>query len=217
VSLLCRTFHTGKTPVIKATNVANNLIEDVLAHMPSQRVLYLYSDLESFLVSTLKKSPDTQNKMPGLARSFMQDGDFAQRFPQLGDGSRWTLLQSCALVWLVSLYNLQRTLSRFPGAALRTLDAQRFTDDPAGTLSMLGEFFGYTPDATDLARMTDRSILGANAKDPSRPYSVAMRKQEMTVLVGRHGRELAEVRKWIEPAATELGAPDFLLAHHLAR
>jgi hypothetical protein len=217
VSLLCRRFRTGRTPVIKATNVANNLLEDVLALMPAQRVLYLYSDLESFLISTLKKSDETKQKMPGLARSFLQDGDFAQRFPQLCEASRWTFLQSCALVWLVSLYNLKSTLGRFPNAALRTLDAQVFMDDPAGTLSQLSGFFGHAPDASDLARMTDPAILGANAKDPSAPYSAQQRRLDMSAMASRHGRELAEARAWIEPAAAELGAPDFLLAHHLAR
>ncbi len=37
----------------------------------------------------------------------------------------------------------------------------------------------------------------------------------MSAMASRHGRELAEVRAWIEPAVVELGAPDFLLAHHL--
>lgn len=216
VSLLCKNFRTGRIPIIKATNVANNLLEDVLTLLPAQPVLYLYSDLESFLISTLKKSADTKQKMPGLAQSFLKDGDFAQRFPQLCDSSRWTYLQSCALVWLVSLYNLKSILGRLPRATLRTLDAQVFTDDPAGILSKLGVFFGHAPDAADLARMTDPSILGSNAKDPSRPYSAATRRQEMSAVASRHGRELADARAWIEPAAVELGAPDFLRAHHLA-
>ncbi len=217
VSLLCRNFRAGRTPVIKATNVANNLLEDVLELMPAQHVLYLYSDLESFLISTLKKSDDTRQKMPGLAQAFLKDGDFARRFPRLCEPARWTLLQSCALVWLVSLYNLKCTLDRFPKAALRTLDAQAFMDDTRGTLAQLSRFFGHEPDASDLARMTDSSILESNAKDPSARYSAQQRRLDMSAMASRHGRELAEVRAWIEPAVAELGAPDFLLAHHLAR
>ena len=59
VMLLCRNFRGGRVPVIKATNVANNLLVDVLQWMPGPRILYLYSDLESFLISNLKKASDT--------------------------------------------------------------------------------------------------------------------------------------------------------------
>ena len=65
VRLLCRDFSTGRTPVIKATNVANNLLADVLGYMPDSPILYLYSDLESFLISNLKKPDDTRQKIPG--------------------------------------------------------------------------------------------------------------------------------------------------------
>jgi hypothetical protein len=217
VGLLCRNFRTGRTPVIKATNVANNLLEDVLELLPAQPVLYLYSDLESFLISTLKKSDDTRQKMSGLAQSFLRDGDFAQRFPQICEPSRWTSLQACAIVWLVSLYNLECILRRFPQAVLRTLDARAFLDDQPGTLAHLSRFFGHDAQAAEIARMTDRSIVEVNAKEPSAPYSAQQRQKEMSELASRHGRELAEVRAWIEPAAAEIGAPDFLLPLRLAR
>ncbi len=140
VSLLCRNFRTGRTPVIKATNVANNLLEDVLELMPAQRVLYLYSDLESFLISTLKKSDDTRRKMPGLAQAFLNDGDFARRFPRLCEPARWTLLQSCALVWLVSLYNLKCTLDRFPKRGAADPGRASIHGRPRGTLAQLCAF-----------------------------------------------------------------------------
>jgi len=216
VCLLCRNFRTGRTPVIKATNVANNLLEDVLDFLPAQRVLYLYSDLESFLISTLRKADDTKQKMPALAQSFLKDGDFARRFPHLSEPSRLTPLQACALVWLVSLYNLKNALGRHPQAALRTLDARVFMDDPPGTLALLSRYFGHDPDGSEMARMTDRSVLETNAKDPSVPYSPGQRQLDMSATASRHGSELADVRAWIEPVAAELEAPDFLQAHRLA-
>jgi len=67
--------------VIKVTNIANNLVEDVLQHLPGHKILYLYSDLESFLVSNLKKAPETQKKMPALAAAFLADGNFCETLP----------------------------------------------------------------------------------------------------------------------------------------
>lgn len=216
VSLLCRNFRTGRVPVIKATNVANNLLEDLLAFMPGQRVLYLYSDLEGFLISVLRKSDDTKQKMPALAQSFLQDGDFVQRFPGLGAPAQMAPLQASALVWLVSLYNFQRIASRHERTALRTLDARDFMRDPPGTLAHVGRFFGHVPDAGEIMRMTDRAVLGANAKDPAQPYSPGQRQIDMDATASRHCRELADVRAWIEPLAAELGVLENLRARHLA-
>ena len=37
MNVLGRSYESGKTPVIKATNVANNLLPDVLKYMPASR------------------------------------------------------------------------------------------------------------------------------------------------------------------------------------
>ncbi|MBM3855509.1 MAG: hypothetical protein FJ399_20535 [Verrucomicrobia bacterium] len=216
VNLLCRNFRTGRVPLIKATNVANNLLEDLLQFMPGQRVLYLYSDLESFLISVLRKSDDTKQKMPALAQSFLQDGNFVQRVPHLGKPAQMTPLQASAAVWLVSLYNLQRIASRHSRAALRTLDARDFMRDPPGTIAHVSRFFGHEPDTAEIERMTDRAVLEANAKDPPQPYSPGQRRIDMDATASRHRRELADMRDWIEPLAAELGVLDDLRALHLA-
>lgn len=214
--LLCRNFRSGRIPVIKATNVANNLLPDVLRQMPEQAVLYLYSDLESFLVSNLKKAADTQAKMPGLAQAFLADGDFARQHPQMADPSRKSLLQVCALVWLASLHNFRQAIDGRINPRVATLDAQDFLDDPEAVLGRLSRHFGHRPDVGELRRMADAQTIGMHAKEPSRPYGPEQRRSEMEEIRSRHGREIAEALAWAEPTVAASGMMEFMQSHRLA-
>jgi hypothetical protein len=213
--LLCRNYRGGAIPVIKATNVANNLLGDVLRLFPDQPVLYLYSDLENFLVSNLKKKPDTQRKMAGLAQSFLSDGDLAVQQPQMADPSRLSLLQVCAVVWLSCLYNLRKTVAGYPQARVATLDSQAFLDDPAGALAQVAGHFGHRLDSGELGRMTDARILGTHAKEPSKSFGQKQRQAEMQEIRRRHGREIAEAIAWAEPALAATGVMDFMALLHV--
>jgi hypothetical protein len=214
--LLCRSFRSGRIPVIKATNVANNLLPDVLRLMPEQPVLFLYSDLESFLVSNLKKAADTQRKMPGLAQAFLTDGDFARQFPQLADSSNLSLPQVCALVWLLSLHNFRQAAGGSINPRVATLDAQDFLDDPEATLGRLSRHFGHRPDAGELQRMTGARTIGTHAKEPSRAYGREQRRAEMDEIRSRHRREIADAMAWAEPAVAASGMMEFMQSRCLA-
>ena len=216
VKLLCRNFPNGRVPVIKATNVANNLLNDVIDFMPGQQILYLYSDLEHFLVSNLKKSIDTQQKMPALAQSFLRDGSFARRFPQLSDPSRFSLLQVCGLIWLVSLYNFREAVQRNATAAVMTLDAQDLLNDLPSRLAALSRFFGHAPEPSEIRRMTDPGITRTNAKDQSQPYGAEQRRFETQQIRNRYGEDLHRAMAWAEPLARELQLTEFLQTRRLA-
>ncbi len=213
--LLCRNFATGRMPVVKATNVANNLLVDVFRFLPDSPVLYLYSDLESFLASNLKKSPDTQRKIPGLAQEFLGDSDFLRRFPMMRDLSQLTFLQVCALTWLVNLYNLRESMGQHPRARASTLDVQDFLGDLPRSLGSVSRHFGHAPSAGDVQRMTDSQVLGTNAKDQSKPYGVEQRRVELNEIRTRHDAELKDAMAWIDPLTKELEILDFMRGHRL--
>lgn len=215
VRLMCRNFVTGRMPLIKATNVANNLLPEVLQGMPGSPVLYLHSGLESFLVSNLKKTADTQRKIPALANGFLGDCDFLQKHPELADTSRLGFLQVCALVWLVSLYNLRECMTKFPDARIRTLDVEAFLGDPSRSLDQVSRHFGHAPEPADLQRMVDSRIMRTNAKDPSAPYGKEQRQSEMDQIRSRHGRELQDAMSWLEPWASQLQLAEFVHSHRL--
>ena len=216
VRLMCRNFATGRIPVVKATNVASNLLVDVLRFMPGCRVLYLHSDLESFLISNLKKPGETRQKIPALAQGVLGDFDFLQTHAELRDTSRLNFLQVCSLLWLVSLYNLRESMRQHPEAMVRTLDLKDFLDDPSRTLGLVSRHFGHVPDTTDTREMVDPAVMQTNAKNPTVPFGAEQRELEMSLIRASHGRELGDAMAWLTPLERELEVSEFIHSHRLA-
>jgi hypothetical protein len=214
-NLLAKNYRTGRSPVIKVTNVANNLLEDVLRYLPDQKILYLYSDLESFLVSNLKKPQDTQVKMPGLASAFLADGDFAQKFPQFSDVKQLSFLQTCALIWLVNLYNFQRSTEKFNQANVKTLQMKNFLTDMGGSLKSLSSFYGYNATASEIEKMLDPSVTQTDAKHQQNRYGKQLKQVEAEEIKNRYSIEINKAISWINPLVEALGVLDYSRAHEL--
>lgn len=204
LGLLAKNYHRGKTPVIKVTNVANNLLEDVLEYLPGQKVLYLYSDLKSFLISNLKKPRDTQLKMPGLAANFLADGDFSQKYPQVCNLNNMTFLQICALIWIVNLYNFKSSTEKQPSENIKTLDMKNLLTDMRGNLENLSQFFNHKPTAAEINSMTDPSVIQTDAKHQQLRYGQDTKKQESARVLEKFGKEIEKVQDWINPLVDEL-------------
>jgi hypothetical protein len=215
VRLMCRPFVTGRMPLIKATNVANNLLADVLQLMPDCPVLYLYSDLESFLISNLKKPSETRQKIPALMRDIVGDQDFLRKYPEPLDTSRLSFLQACSLLWLASLYNLRGSMERHPQGLVKTLDLKEFLDDPARSLGLVSRHFGHKADADDTQKMTDPAVMLTNAKNPSLPYGTMQRRLELDKIKSSNARELGEVMAWLAPVQSKLEVLQFIEKHRL--
>jgi hypothetical protein len=210
VMLLAKNYRAGRAPVIKVTNVANNLLADVLKFLPDHKALYLYSDLESFLISNLKKPEDTKRKMPDLAKGFINDEGFARRFPRYTDINQLSFLQLCALIWAVNLFNFRSNVEKRPGHAIRTLEMGSFLEKPEDTLKILSGFFGHHPDSNDMARMMSPSVLETNAKQQHQRFNKQAREIEANRIMSSHHQEVEHALGWINPIAQELGLWEFM-------
>ena len=214
-NLLAKNYRTGRSPVIKVTNVANNLLEDVLRYLPDQKILYLYSDLESFLISNLKKPHDTQVKMPGLASAFLADSDFAQKFPNFSDVKQLSFLQVCALIWLLNLYNFQRSTKKFRQTNIKTLQMRNFLNDMGGSLKSLSSFYGYNATAAEIEKMLDPSVTQTDAKHQQNSYGKELKRVEAEEIKNRFSIEIHQAIGWINPLVEDLGVLDYSSAHEL--
>src|SRR4029079_6172288 len=114
--------------LIKPSNIVNNLIDDALAALPDRKVVLLYSDLRSFLVSVLKKGEQGRGFVRRLCLSFSLDVAEARDVPAR-ELLQMTDLQMAAAVWLMQMQLLERQLKR-RDARVRTLDAAVFLSDP---------------------------------------------------------------------------------------
>ena len=208
--LLAKRYATGRSLVIKATNVANNLIADVAQYSPQQKILYLYSDIESFLISNLKKSASTQQKMPGLLAGFLKDSDLAAAHGPLASSDRLTLLQTCALIWVCNIYSLKQTVEARNYAGLRTLDAQRLLDDTEASLAAVSRHFGHVPNEEDLTKMTHDDVLRKNAKDSRYRYSADQKREDDQKIIEEYRQDIDEAQEWISPIVESLALYEFM-------
>jgi hypothetical protein len=209
-ALLAKNYRTGNVPVIKATNVANNLMTDLLNLMPGHPAVYLYSDLESFLVSNLKKPPETQQKMPDLARGFLKDEKFGALHPEFCDIDRLSFLQVCALIWVTNLHTLKINLEQHGNHQFRSMAMADFLGDMRGSLSKLSTHYGHQPSEADLDAMTAPEVTSTDAKHQENSYSTNQKSMESEQIVRSNKAEIAKALNWINPLVGDLGLMETL-------
>jgi hypothetical protein len=203
LQLLAKDYSRGDKVVIKASNLATNLVPEILQHTSRGNCLYLYSTLEQFLVSNLKKLQETQQKIPWLLQTFSQDSDFFRLHPMFSEFFRFSFLQQCALLWLLCNYNFLNSLPGNAAARVRTLDMDRLLESPQDTLARVSAFFDHRPDAEELEHMCG-SIMQVHAKDPKLPYDAATRQRESERIKLRHHDDLERAEAWLAPLVGSL-------------
>ncbi len=213
--LLAKNYHSGKTPVFKVTNVANNLLQDVITYLPGQKILYLYSDLKNFLISNLKKPHETQIKMPGLAANFLRDNDFAVKYPDFCNLQHLDFLQTCALIWVLNLYHFKSTTEKLQTDNIKTLDMKAFLDDMNTSLEKLSIFFNHNTTANETEAMLDPSVTQTDAKHQQQNYSRDKKKTESDYLLKKFPKEIENALQWINPLIEKLELINYCQKNHL--
>lgn len=210
VDLLARHYKTGDSLLIKATNVANNLLYDVFCYWPERPVLYMHSDIEAFLISNLKKAAATQDKMPELLAGFVRDSDILQKLDVIEMPRTRSLLETCALIWAANIYTLEQAANKYEAGQLRCLDMQTLLARPGPVVRAVSRHFGHEPSDHDMLRMTSQEVFGRNAKDRRQRYGSDLKAREERQVLAANRDEIEAVIEWIAPLVDELGLQDFL-------
>lgn len=196
--LLARPYSGGSHVLVKASNVANNLMPDVLRHLSRSRVVLLHGPLEDFLVSCLKKPDHTRAKIPALLERVAAYGGFLARFPQFSNSRQLEFLQQCALLWLVQHHDALEHARGADGRVL-PLDFRRVLDQPRDTLGEVCSFLGHDPGSRDLEAMTSTGVMGRHAKDPNLRFDASTRRDENEAVLRTHRAAILAVRDWLDP------------------
>lgn len=209
--LLFRPWRDDGAVVVKPTHAALNIGADLLAATPGSRAVALLSSLDDFLVSNIKKTPETHAKVPALVERAVGAGSLRHRLA----GAAFeppSLLAAVALQWAAQRELLVDIDERVPGR-LRFIDASQVLADLAGTARECLDWWGLHADDASL-RARAAAVAGVNAKQTSATYSARQREDEAGQLSRMFARELAEARAWFEceilpairPQALALGA-----------
>ncbi len=191
-ALLARPFRAGAAVTIKPTNAANILIPDA-AQLTSGKMLFLYSDLPSFILSIAKRSERGRSFARRLFWEIAGDGHAQIRWPMEQLFTR-SDLEIAALVWHMQMETLSRAWSQVESGRAVSLDCDAFLDSPTETLIALDRFFGFGLEESDPAF----SGFGhtSHAKHADRVFSAGARREEQVRAHEQVGAILDEIIAW---------------------
>lgn len=209
LALLSRPFAAGESVIVKPSNIANPLIEEILELRPAAKALLLSSELSDFLRSVAKK---------GLWGRIWARKTLAglNRFPQLQSGfseaERWehSDLQVAALVWLDHRAQFLKLLSSLPPERIVSMDSADLLDDPARALGAVGDFFGLGLSLEQVAAIANGPVFASNAKRQDEEFDAERRRGEHAAIGGVLAEEIEMVAKWARSVAAFAGIPEQL-------
>lgn len=184
----------GGKVLAKPSNFANVLIADA-ARTTRGKALFLYSDLESFLISVAKSGIPLLKYARRLFSNIA--GDSGEPLPwkpheifQMSD------LEIAALVWHLQIGEFRRSWPMFePGRAV-TLNCDTFLADPAAVIARLDAFFDLGLGAAHIESALAGPLLRNHAKSPGEPYDARRRAEEKATARRRLGADLERVIEW---------------------
>lgn len=179
---------------IKPSNFANILIQGT-ARRTSGRMLFLYSDLASFLVSMAKGGVQQGRYVRKLF------GDIAM---DLGQPPRWSAgellrmsdLEIAALAWHRQIAEFRRSWPALGKGRAASLDCAVFLDDPARVLTGLDAWLGLDLGADHIQSILEGPLLHRHAKEPAQVFTAQMRRQEDQQIRRSIGSTLERVVAW---------------------
>ena len=204
--LLERPFGPEQAVIVKPTNFANRLVDLFLAARPEARAVLLYSDVETFLRSLLKRG------MFGRRfgrRLFLQLSSWSPlNFGySAADLLEQTDVQICALAWLMQIHHFDAIARAFGRERVMVIDSASLLADPAAAVGEAQSLFRLGLQRDDIDCIASGPVFTKHSKFSDRDYDAEARAEEHDAATKAHAEELAMVSEWIRAVAAQVGAP----------
>lgn len=196
VCLLARPWTPGGTVVIKPTHAALNVAGDLLAVTPRSHAVLMTSSLEDFIISNIKKTADTQTKIPQLAARALRAGRFHDRLPRAAFAPP-NLLSAATLQWAAQRELCADLLERYGSARLRVLATDELLDDLTGTAISCARWFRL-PVSEAQMRSRVGEVASANAKAVDVRYDAASRRRDAAKIRAQYAAQLDSALGWFD-------------------
>jgi len=204
--LLAKSSGQGETTLIKPTNAANNLVVEVVQNKHTHGILLLYSSLEQFLVSIIKKGEEGRAFVRRLFNVIRMDSERSNSLT-LDSLSQLTDLQIAAFVWYQQLDAYLRVLDRYPSANIRTLDCDVFLVDPLNTLTKLCELFDVKVKKQILEEIVTGPVLRKFSKNGVHDYDASLREIENARIIVQYRETITGIIAWSDRIRPEGPVP----------
>lgn len=205
--LLARPEAPGARVLVKPSNFANVLVTDA-ARLTAGKSLFLYSDLESFLVSVLKSGLPLRKYVRRLFSNLIGPVRDQLPWPQ-AEIFQMSDMEIAALAWhlqILEFRNAWRLLG--PGRAA-SLDCAVLLSRPAEVLRKMIAFYRLPVGETHVSDVLAAGAFGRHAKVPAEPFDAQRRAEQSAQIMRQYGDDIARVVEWSYRACplTPRGAP----------
>jgi hypothetical protein len=201
LDLLSRPLNAGEVQIVKPSNTVNFLAPEVLRLRPQSKLLLLYSDLESFLVSASGKD---RSFGPNLVARFQAR---APTFPPLLHEPLETHLHAAAYAWLKQVSLFDQIIRAQGPARVRSLNSATFLARKAETLARAGRFLGIIQSAEAWRSVAEGPLFEQHAKSPSRAFNEKARRTLHADGRAAHAHEIDAALNWAEALAASQSLP----------
>jgi hypothetical protein len=200
-----RPFAPGEKVIVKPSNFGQRVADMLLESRPGSRAILLYSDLETLLLSLLKR---------GMFGRIFGRRMFAQLKAwsplDFGYGSdellEQTDVQIAGLAWLMQIRHLDALAKAF-GERVMVMNSRDLLAQPAAALQKAQGHFGLGFDPPQVDAIVAGPVFSTHAKTPGQSYSAEARAREHQATAAAHSEEIAMVVQWIGAVAAQVGAP----------
>jgi hypothetical protein len=173
--LMARRFPHQKSVVIKPSDACNNIMDKLLTLDHGSKCILVHSDLEHFLVATLKLSQRAEWVRLRANELFLDELHLEGRIP--ADPRTMDDVQIATCVWVLQMKKMRRLVNRFGQDRVRTLDSELFmASQPEFTEAGL-RFFGIDADQQQLSEHI-YMINQSHSKASATTYSTEQRRQD---------------------------------------
>ena len=202
LALLGRGFSKSESVIVKPSNVANNLVDEILAIRPDAHALILYTPLRDFLFSVARKGMFgriwARRTFALLRGDELFDAGFSEQetFAQ-------TDLQIAASAWLAHHAQFADLARRYPGR-VRTLDSRTLLARKADSIGAAATLFDLHVDAPAIA---SGPAFRFDAKRIGQQFDRDELEREDDRARDAHGEEIDMIVGWAEAVADFLHVP----------
>lgn len=194
VKLLFRNIDGLSAVLVKPTHVALNIAQTLLSCNPSAKALLITSTLEDFMISNIKKTLETQRKVPELVERFMTATDLPSRLPPEAFEPP-SFLAGVSLQWHAQQQLIYDLLNSPVGSAVCVIQDTELLQSPAVTLRAALDWLEWDIQAYDIDEQIKR-VMNQHAKSNGRNYNLQEKTHETNLLRQKYSDQLSQALQW---------------------
>lgn len=206
LATLDRTYSSGEVPLIKPSDSANILMQEVLSRGQQTSAVLLYSSFDSFAVSALQHKIRREFVRSHINRS-RRDLELLG-FPHVAK-DEYTDAEAVGLFWYAMMALHNHILSK-DSFRVCSLNSASMYEDPETVLTKVSQFFGLTYPEGYFEREVREGAFTRDSKDDSAVYDPEAAKIRNAQRRAKWADEIADARGFLERLCAARDVPEVL-------